>query len=270
MPRSVLLTGGAGYIGSHTYVALVEAGYDVVIIDDFSNASESVPNRLSQITEAPVAIETGSILDPEFLDRVFQTHDIAAVIHFAAFKSVGESCDKPLEYAHNNIAGLTTLLTAMDKGEDPSGIPANLMPYVAKVATGELEALSVFGDDYPTADGTGVRDYIHVCDLADGHVKSLAALHTHGAGHTVNLGTGQGYSVLELLAAYERACGRKLPYRIAPRRSGDPAASYADPSLAKSLLGFEATRGLDDMCASSWAWVTARHNTKNESKFTPR
>lgn len=335
MAQQVLLTGGAGFIGSHTYVALKEAGYDVVILDNFSNARHSVLDRLEIITGAPVKLIEGDVLDAHLVDRVFAENQIDAVIHFAALKAVGESVEQPLNYMHTNISGLYTLLNAMKEagvfslvfsssatvygqpdqlpvcetaprsftnpygytklaceqsleqiaasdprwafgvlryfnpvgahpsgliGEDPNDIPNNLMPYIAKVATGELEKLSVWGDDYDTPDGTGVRDYIHVMDLAKGHVQSVDTLLQSGQGHTVNLGTGKGYSVLEMLRAYEQAAGKKLPYRIAPRRAGDVASVYGDPSLAKETLGFEAEQGLDDMCASSWNWVSRRKN----------
>lgn len=330
MTRRILLAGGAGYIGSHTFVALVEAGYDVVILDNFANASRRVPGALEQITGLPVTLVEGDVLDRPMLDRLFAAHAFDAVIHFAALKAVGESVEKPLDYFHCNIGGLVTLMQAMAAagvftlvfsssaavygvpevlpipetaprshanpygytklvgeqmieqtiasdprwsvgvlryfnpvgahpsgliGENPTDRPNNLMPYVAKVAAGELPEIAVFGDDYPTPDGSGVRDFIHVSDLAQGHVLSLDALFRDGTGHVVNLGTGRGYSVLELITAYSRVCGRALPFRIAPRRPGDPAASYADPSKARALLGFEATRDLEDMCASSWNWI---------------
>ncbi|MDP5335555.1 MAG: UDP-glucose 4-epimerase GalE [Paracoccaceae bacterium] len=330
MTKRILLAGGAGYIGSHTYVALIEAGYDVVILDNFANASRRVPGALEQVTGLPVTLVEGDVLDRNMLDRLFAEHAFDAVIHFAALKAVGESVEKPLDYFHCNIGGLVTLMQAMAAagvftlvfsssaavygvpevlpipetaprshanpygytklvgeevieqatasdarwsvgvlryfnpvgahpsgliGEDPTDRPNNLMPYVAKVAAGELPEIAVFGDDYPTPDGSGVRDFIHVCDLAQGHVLSLEALFRDGTGHVVNLGTGRGYSVLELITAYSTACGRALPFRIAPRRPGDPAASYADPSKARALLGFEATRDLEDMCASSWNWI---------------
>ena len=330
MKQRVLLTGGAGYIGSHTYVALVDAGYDVLILDNFSNAARDVPKRLAEITgQVPVVVEA-DVLDQVSLDRVFADYKIDAVIHFAAFKSVAESVRNPLAYMQNNLVGLINLMQAMDKagvrrlvfsssatvygdaadlptpetaplsygnpyghsklvceqiieqtvasdprwtvgvlryfnpvgahpsgkiGEDPAGIPDNLMPYVAKVASGALPVLSVFGNDYPTPDGTGVRDYIHVVDLAKGHVQSLSALERDGKGHVVNLGTGQGYSVLELIATYARASNREIPYKIAPRRDGDAASSYADPSLAKKVLKFEAQYDLFDMCRTSWVWM---------------
>ncbi|MCH2163974.1 MAG: UDP-glucose 4-epimerase GalE [Marinovum sp.] len=330
MSKRILLTGGAGYIGSHTYVALIEAGYEVVILDNFANAARRVPGALEQITGVPVTLFEHDVLDRAALDAIFAEHAFDAVVHFAALKAVGESVEKPLEYMQCNLGGLVTLMQAMAQagvfnlvfsssaavygvpeslpipetaplshanpygytklvgeeiiaqtcasdprwsvgvlryfnpvgahtsgliGEDPKDIPNNLMPYIAKVAAGELPQLSVFGDDYATPDGTGVRDFIHVCDLADGHVLSLNALFRDGLGHTVNLGTGQGYSVLELLGAYSKACGRDLPFQFTPRRPGDPAASYADPGLAKDVLGFKATRGLEEMCTSSWHWI---------------
>lgn len=336
MPQKILLTGGAGFIGSHTYVELVEAGYEVVIIDDFSNAHHDVLDRLEVITGGKVTCYEGDVLDGSLLDRIFAEHDISAAIHFAAKKAVGESTEIPLAYMQINIAGLYSLLRAMEKaqvftlvfsssctvygdpkvlpvtedaprgfsnpygftkltceqsleqvahldprwtfgilryfnpagahatgliGEDPNDIPNNLMPYISKVATGELERLGIFGNDYPTPDGTGVRDYIHVTDLAQGHVLSLKALLDSGKSHTVNLGTGQGYSVLDILHAYERACGFDLPYEILPRRPGDIAEVYGDPSKAQDLLGFRAKLGLDDMCASSWNWISRRKNT---------
>lgn len=332
MTHRVLLTGGAGYIGSHTYVALIEAGYEVVILDNFANASRDVPARLHRLTGQETHVIEANVLDRAALNQIFAQHKIDAVLHFAAFKAVGESMRNPLTYMQNNIGGLVTLMQAMDAaevrrlvfsssatvygeakqlptpetaplgygnpyghsklvceqiiaqtvqadprwaigvlryfnpvgahpsgliGEDPAGVPDNLMPYVAKVAIGALPELSVFGDDYPTPDGTGIRDYIHVSDLAAGHVLSLRGLERDGAGHTVNLGTGQGYSVREVIAAYARASNRDIPYKIAPRRPGDAASSYADPSLAKSLLGFETTYDLHDMCRTSWAWIQA-------------
>lgn len=334
MPATILLTGGAGYIGSHTAVALVAAGYRPVILDDFSNAAEDVPERLQRITGAAPRVWRGSVLDAALLEELFATERIDAVVHFAARKAVGESVRMPLEYVETNLGGLVTLLKAMREaevfrlvysssatvygvpkqlpiaeeaptsftspygytklageqllaqlaasdprwafgvlryfnpagahgsgliGEDPRDVPNNLMPFIAKVAVGELPELRVFGDDYDTPDGTGVRDYIHVEDLAEGHVLSLAALSRDGRGHLLNLGTGQGYSVLQMLAAYSAACGRKLPHVVVPRRPGDIAACWADPSRAAELLGFRARRGLDEMCASSWAWVSRRH-----------
>lgn len=336
MSKKILLTGGAGFIGSHTYVALKDAGYEPVILDNFSNARRDVTDRLEIITGAPVVCIEGDVLDGDLLERIFSDHKIDAVIHFAALKAVGESVEQPFEYLNTNIAGLYSLLGAMRRanvftlvfsssatvygqpdqlpvretaprsfnnpygysklvceqsleqiaasdhrwafgvlryfnpvgahetgliGEDPNDIPNNLVPYIAKVATGELSQLSVWGDDYDTPDGTGVRDYIHVVDLARGHVQSVDALLKSGEGHVVNLGTGTGYSVLEMVKAYEHAAGRQLPYQIAPRRAGDVACVYGDPRLAHELLGFKAELGLDEMCASSWNWVSRRKNT---------
>jgi UDP-glucose 4-epimerase len=330
----ILLTGGAGYIGSHTYLALIEAGFEVVILDNFSNAKSDVPNRLQDIAGQMVDVFQGDVLNRADLDDVFAAHKIDGVVHFAAKKAVGESVAKPLDYMHNNIGGLLNLLAAMDAadvrrivfsssatvygdtiiqpipedhartytspyaftkiageqileqlpdtwavgilryfnpvgahksamiGEDPEDIPNNLVPYIAKVATGELAELSVFGDDYDTPDGTGVRDYIHVEDLADGHVLSLKSLLETDKSHTVNLGTGEGSSVLDVLAAYSEACGQDLAHTIAPRRDGDVAVLTARPEQAKAQLGFEAKRSLADMCKSSWEWVSGqRRNT---------
>lgn len=334
MTQEILLTGGAGFIGSHTHVALVEAGFRPVILDDFSNAAEDTPDRLRRLTGAEPVIHRGSVLDAALLERLFAEHCFAAVVHFAARKAVGESVLMPLEYIETNVTGLVTLLKAMRAagvfrlvfsssatvygvpevlpipetaptgftspygytklageqilqqlaasdprwaigilryfnpvgahssgllGEDPRDIPNNLMPYIAKVAVGELPALNVFGNDYPTHDGTGVRDFIHVEDLAEGHVLSLKALLESGEGHLVNLGTGQGFSVLDMLAAYSAACGRTLPHVVAPRRPGDTAATYADPRRAAEILGFRARRSLADMCASSWTWISRRY-----------
>ena len=336
MAEKILLTGGAGYIGSHTYCELVANGFEVVILDNFSNARPDVLDRLEVIAGGPVTCYTGDVLDRAMLDRIFAEHQIAAVIHFAALKAVGESAEKPLDYIKTNVSGLINLLDAMRDadvwrlvfsssatvygepevlpipetaprgytntygftklvseqsleqiaesdprwafgvlryfnpagahetgliGEDPNDIPNNLMPYIAKVATGDLERLSVFGGDYDTPDGTGVRDYIHVVDLAFGHVQSVRALIDTGESHTVNLGTGTGYSVLDMLKAYERACGHSLAYVIAPRRPGDVASTYADPTKAGEVLGFQTRRDLDDMCESSWNWVSRRKNT---------
>ncbi|MCL4105475.1 UNVERIFIED_CONTAM: hypothetical protein GTU68_055606 [Idotea baltica] len=321
----ILLTGGAGYIGSHTYAALVAAGHDVVIFDNFSNARAG----------APVSWVKGDVLDPAALAAVFADHAFDAVVHFAALKAVAQSVAQPLAYFRTNIGGLLNLVDAMDGagvrrlvfsssatvygepdqtptpetaprramnpygqtkitgeemleqlaqsdprwavgilryfnpagahgsaliGEDPSDIPNNLMPYIARLALGDLDCLSVFGDDYDTSDGTGMRDYIHVEDLARGHALSLAKLLETGQGHLVNLGTGQGSSVLEVHAAYEAACGKRLPYKIAPRRPGDVPIYCADPAKARAVLGFEAEKDLAAMCASSWAWISRRGN----------
>ncbi|MGH1369927.1 MAG: UDP-glucose 4-epimerase GalE [Maritimibacter sp.] len=336
MSGKILLTGGAGYIGSHTYVELKAAGYDVVIVDNFSNARHDVIDRLEIITNDKVTWFEGDVLDSAFLATVFAAHDFDAVIHFAAKKAVGESVAKPLMYFEVNCTGFAQLLEAMDNagcrrvvfsstatvygepeflpyredhrlapvspyaqskvtcemllkhlkesddswtygvlryfnpagahdsaliGEDPNDIPNNLMPYIAKVATGDLQHLTVFGDDYETPDGTGVRDYIHVVDLARGHVQSVAKLINDSDTHTLNLGTGVGYSVMDMLKSYEKACGKKLPYQVGPRRAGDIDCFYADPATARDYLGFEAKRGLDEMCLSSWKWVSRRKNT---------
>lgn len=336
MKKKILLTGGAGYIGSHTYLALIEAGYDVVILDDFSNARDDVPERLELISGQPVALYRGNLLDPALLDEVFTAHQFDAVVHFAAKKAVGESMAMPLEYIEVNCGGLINLLKRMRSagvfrlvfsssatvygepkivpiperaerdytstyaytklmgeqileqiaaaddrwsfgilryfnpvgahksamiGEDPQGIPNNLMPFIAKVAVGELPALNVFGDDYDTHDGTGLRDYIHVEDLARAHVLSLAALLDRNEGHVVNVGTGQGYSVFDMLRAYEKACGKTLPFMVGPRRPGDVPVLLAEVDRAAELLGFRAEHGLEAMCASSWAWISRLRNS---------
>jgi UDP-glucose 4-epimerase len=330
MTKRILLTGGAGYIGSHTYVALVEAGHEVAIFDNFCNARRSVAERLERITGRPVRVIEGDTRDAGKLAQVFGAEPFDAVVHFAALKAVGDSVARPLEYFDCNIGGLTTLLQAMDKagcrklvfsssatvygipdetptpetaeframnpygqtkilgeqmldwlaqsnpewafgvlryfnpagahasgliGEDPNDIPNNLMPFVAKVATGELPRIAVFGNDYDTPDGTGVRDYIHVEDLARGHVLSLEKLFETGQGHCVNLGTGRGYSVLEVIAAYQRASNRALPYEIVDRRPGDVPVYVARAQKAAEVLGFRTEKTLDEMCASSWKWV---------------
>jgi UDP-glucose 4-epimerase len=326
---TVLLTGATGYIASHTWVALAGAGFDVVGIDDFSNSSPRVLERLAQIIGRAPTFVRADVNDRAALRDIFAAHAIDAVVHFAAFKAVGESTAKPLEYYRNNVGGLAAVcsemlaagcrrfvfsssatvygrpealpltegaplsatnpygqtkligetmlrdLGAADPGwrtaclryfnpvgahasgligEDPRGIPNNLMPYVAQVAVGRRPHLQVFGDDYATPDGTGVRDYIHVTDLAEGHVAALRHLVSGGATVTVNLGTGQGYSVLDVVRAYERASGRPVPYVISPRRPGDIDACWADPSAARSILGWEARLDLDRMCVDSWNW----------------
>lgn len=330
MPR-ILLTGGAGYIGSHTHVALRAAGYDVTILDDFSNSDPGVLDRLTRLTGEAVDIVRGSVLDRALLDRVFAERTFDGVVHFAARKAVGESVAKPLDYFETNIGGLLSLTQAMKAaqvwrivfsstatvygepevfpltedlplshtspyaftkltceqilqqaaaagpwavgvlryfnpvgahpsgliGEDPRGIPDNLMPYIAKVALGELERLQVHGADYDTPDGTCWRDYIHVMDLAQAHVLSLNAL-MEGRGHVLNIGTGTPVSVLEMHAAYQAVVGRDLPHVIGPRRPGDVPRLYADPSRAREELGFEAEFGLEEMCRSSWDWVQAQ------------
>ncbi len=325
----ILVTGGAGYIGSHTCVELLEAGHDVVVVDNLSNSKAVSLARVEALTDRRVLLEVADIRDRDALDRVFKGANFDAVIHFAGLKAVGESTAKPVAYYDNNVAGTLVLLEVMAAhgvrslvfsssatvygdpasvpitedfpltatnpygwsklmieqilrdvhaadprwsvtllryfnpvgahrsgriGEDPNGIPNNLLPYISQVAIGKRPHLSVFGDDYPTPDGTGVRDYIHVVDLARGH---LAALDTHGveAGvHTYNLGTGQGVSVLEMVAAFEAACGKTLPYRIAPRRPGDIAECWADPSLAQDRLGWRAVHALNDAVTDAWRW----------------
>ncbi|HUR90622.1 MAG TPA: UDP-glucose 4-epimerase GalE [Ramlibacter sp.] len=332
---NILLTGGAGYIGSHTYVSLVEAGLTPVILDNFANSHPRVLERLQRITGKPVICEEGDVADKALVGALLRRHEIKGVVHFAADKSVGESVAQPLKYYRNNVAGAISLFESMQDagcevlvfsssatvygdpatvpiredfprsftnpygqtklmcedmlgaicaanaqwkvavlryfnpvgahqsgliGEDPSGIPNNLMPYISQVATGKRDALSVFGDDYPTPDGTGVRDYIHVMDLAEGHVAALETLMGKSSGFTLNLGTGQGYSVLDVVKAFEKASGRKVPYRIAPRRAGDVAQCYADPALAREVIGWEAKRSLDEMCADTWRWQSANPN----------
>ena len=328
---TILLTGGAGYIGSHTCVALQMAGHAVVVVDDFSNAAPDVPERIARITGAAPAVVRADVRDKAAMDAVFADHGIDGIVHFAARKAVGESVAQPLDYIDSNVGGLTTLARAARDagvwpivfsstatvygeadafpltetmatgytspyaftkltcerilaqaaaaepfvvgvlryfnpvgahpsgliGEDPRGVPDNLMPYLAKVAIGELAALQVFGDDYDTPDGTGLRDYIHVMDLARAHVLSIEAL-LDGRPHLVNVGTGVPTSVLEMHAAYSRAVGRALPYRVGPRRPGDVARLFADPARAKAELGFETGLTLDDMCRDSWRWVRAQ------------
>ena len=332
----ILLTGGAGYIGSHTFVTLAQAGYLPVILDNFSNSHRAVLERLRAITGESALCEEGDVLDTPRVVDVLRRHQIGGVIHFAGDKAVGESVAKPLQYYRNNLGGAISLMQAMETvdcrvlvfsssatvygdpasvpitedfprrhtnpyghtklviedmlaaqcvarpdwkvavlryfnpvgahpsgliGEDPAGIPNNLMPYITQVALGQRPLLQVFGSDYPTPDGTGVRDYIHVCDLAEGHVAALdALLGPVGANLTVNLGTGRGYSVLEVVRAFEAASGRPVPYRIAPRRSGDVAQCYADPRLAQRTLGWQAKRTLEEMCADAWRWQSRNPN----------
>jgi UDP-glucose 4-epimerase len=329
-PACILLTGGAGYIGSHTYVALSEAGFKPVILDNFSNSHVAVLDRLAQLTGEEVLCERGDVLDTEFVTAVLERHQCAAVIHLAALKAVGESVVKPLRYYRSNVGGMLSLLEAMQTtdcrtlvlsssatvygapvdvpvheqapcapqnpyahtklmcetvlqslcasqtqwrtgvlryfnpvgahdsgliGEDPRGVPNNLMPFVTQVAVGKRCAVQVFGNDYDTRDGTGVRDYLHVCDLAEGHVAALQALlATEVFNFTVNLGTGRGTSVLGLLQAFERASGQPIPFEISRRRTGDVAASFANVAKAQALLGWRATRDIDDMCRDAWRW----------------
>ena len=297
----VLVAGGAGYIGSHICVELLQANHEVVVIDDFSNSKPEVLGYIKDITGKEVKFYEFNILDEKKTEEVFKENDLDAVIHCAAFKAVGESVEKPIEYYTNNLT--TTLIVAkmMKKyhvnnivfsssatvygdpevvpltedcklgettnpygahesgllGEDPKGIPNNLMPYIMKVAAGELPCLGVFGDDYDTPDGTGVRDYIHVVDLAKGHVLAIEKYNKPGL-HICNLGTGQGYSVLELVHAFERVNGVKVKYEIKPRRAGDIATCYADPTRAKEELGWVATRGIDEMCRDTWNFAKTR------------
>jgi UDP-glucose 4-epimerase len=335
MRPAVLLTGATGYIASHTWLALLAAGYDVVGVDDFSNSSPEVLNRLQRLSGRAPVFERLDVGDPAALEALLVRHRIDAAVHFAAFKAVGESVAKPLAYYRNNIGGLVAVCGALQRhdirrfvfsssatvygdparlpitedmplaatnpygqtkligetllrdlgasdpawqtavlryfnpvgahesgliGEDPRGTPNNLMPYVAQVAVGRREFLQVFGDDYPTPDGTGVRDYIHVEDLAGGHVAALARLLGHSGSLTVNLGTGRGHSVLEVVRAYAQASGREVPYRIVPRRSGDVAACFSDPALAAELLGWWAVHDLSRMCADSWRWQSNNPN----------
>ncbi|GGI96797.1 UDP-glucose 4-epimerase GalE [Halopseudomonas pertucinogena] len=329
MSRTILVTGGAGYIGSHTVVRLLELGYEVVVLDNFSNSSPEALRRVEDITRRKVALVEGDINDAALLDRLFAEHDIDAVIHFAGLKAVGESVSQPLRYFWNNVSGTIVLCEAMQRagvknmvfsssatvygdpaslpiredfptsatnpygrsklmieemlgdlhvsdaswniallryfnpvgahisgriGEDPADVPNNLMPYVAQVAVGRREHLNVFGSDYPTHDGTGVRDYIHVMDLAEGHVKALEWLDRGLGIRAFNLGTGTGYSVLDMVHAFERACGHKLAYKLTDRRPGDVAACYADPARATEELGWRAELGLERMCADAWRW----------------
>ena len=327
--KRILVTGGAGYIGSHTCVELIKKGYEVVAVDNYVNSSEESIKRVEKITGKEVKIYNADVRNKSALDKIFTEQKIDWVIHFAGLKAVGESCAKPIEYYDNNLNGTLTLLQSMrehgckkivfsssatvygdpeelplteasktggttnpygtskyfqeimlsdvyksDKewtvvllryfnpvgahesgliGEDPKGIPNNLTPYIAKVAIGELKEIGVFGNDYLTPDGTGVRDYIHVVDLAKGHVAAIEKIAESGI-YTYNLGTGKGYSVLDVIKAFEKACGRKLPYVIKPRRAGDIAACYADAGKAKRELGWEAQLGIDDMCQSLWNW----------------
>lgn len=326
---AILVTGGAGYIGSHTCIELLNSGYDVVVVDNLCNSSEESLKRVKQITGKELTFYEVDLLDKEALHQVFQKEKIEAVIHFAGLKAVGESVAKPLEYYYNNVTGTLVLCDVMRSfgvknivfsssatvygnpatvpiredfplsvtnpygrtklmleeilrdvyvadpawnvillryfnpigahksgliGEDPKGIPNNLAPYITQVAAGKLEVLGVFGDDYDTPDGTGVRDYIHVVDLAVGHVKAIEKLQAAPGVCTYNLGTGCGYSVLDLIKAFSKACGKEIPYAIKPRRPGDIATCYADASLAKQELGWEAVRGVEEMCEDAWRW----------------
>ncbi len=338
---SILVTGGAGYIGSHTVLELLEKGHEVVVFDNLSNSSEESLNRVQKLTGKTLKFYKADMLDREAMDRIFDENpDITAVIHFAGLKAVGESVAKPIEYYYNNICGTLILIEAMkahnckniifsssatvygvpktpkitelfpkgqcsnpygwtksmieqmltdlhtsdnewnvvllryfnpigahksgEIGEDPQGIPNNLVPYIAQVAVGRREHLNVYGDDYDTHDGTGVRDYLHVVDLAIGHICALNKLNDMNGGVKVyNLGTGNGYSVLDVLHAYEKACGKPIPYVIAPRRAGDIDACFSDPTLAKEELGWQAQYGIDEMCLDSWNWQSKNPNGYN-------
>ena len=325
----ILVTGGAGYIGSHTDVELLKAGYEVVVLDNFYNSCEEAIHRVERLCNKKMPFYQGDMRDEALLEELFSKENIDAVIHFAGLKAVGESCEKPLFYFENNLCGTITLLKVMAKhdvknfifsssatvygnpasvpitedfplsavnpygrtklvqedilrdlyaadstwniallryfnpigahesgeiGEDPNGIPNNLVPYVSKVAVGQLKEIHVFGNDYDTPDGTGVRDYIHVVDLALGHIKALEKLMENPGLVFYNLGTGKGYSVLEIIKQYEQACGKELPYVIEGRRPGDAPMCYADPSKAKKELGWEAKRDLKTMCEDTWRW----------------
>lgn len=332
---NVLVTGGAGYIGSHTSVLLLEEGHNIIVLDNLDNSCEEALDRVKKITGKDFKFYKADLCDYEATNKVFEENDIDAVIHFAGLKAVGESVKLPLKYYNNNISGTINLLDIMSKhnvkkivfsssatvygdpatvpikedfplsctnpygrtklmieeilrdlyvsdnewdiailryfnpvgahesglmGEDPNGIPNNLMPYISQVAVGKLECLSVFGNDYDTHDGTGVRDYIHVMDLADGHIKALNKISDKSGVVTYNLGTGSGYSVLDMVKAFGKACGKEIKYKIAPRRPGDIAACYADPEMAYKELGFKAERTLDDMCKDTWRWQEGNKN----------
>ena len=333
---AILVTGGAGFIGSHTCVELLNAGYEVVVLDNLVNASEKSLERVKAITGKEVTFYKGDILDRTILNEIFEKEKIDSCIHFAGLKAVGESVQKPWEYYNNNISGTLTLVDVMRQhnckniifsssatvygdpaeipitencpkgqctnpygwtksmleqvlmdiqkadpewnvillryfnpigahksgtmGENPNGIPNNLMPYISQVAVGKLEKLGVFGDDYDTPDGTGVRDYIHVVDLAKGHVKAINYIFSNPGLEVINLGTGVGYSVLDMVKAFGKACGKEIPYEIKPRRAGDIAMCYADPAKAARVLGWKAEKGLDEMCADTWRWQSQNPN----------
>ena len=332
---SILVTGGTGYIGSHTCLELLQAGYDVIVVDNLSNSNREVLNRIRDISGKEVSFYKADLLDADTLELIFSQNRIEAVMHFAGLKAVGESMTKPLLYYHNNITGSVTLCEVMarhavkrlvfsssatvygvpesvpitegfstcaanpygrtkliieeilrdlntaDKdwsiailryfnpigahesgamGEDPKGIPNNLMPFISQVAVGKLNRLKVFGNDYDTHDGTGVRDYIHVVDLAKGHIKAMEKINNGAGVETYNLGTGKGCSVLELVKTYEKVTGQRIPYTIVDRRPGDIAVCYADPSLAETMLGWKAVKNIDDMCRDSWNWQKKNPN----------
>ncbi len=335
----VLVTGGAGYIGSHTCIELIAAGHEVIVVDNLSNSSLESLTRVEKIAQQSIEFHKVDICDAKALSQVFANNHVDAVIHFAGLKAVGESVEQPGRYYHNNVNGTLVLCDVMAKhnvfnlvfsssatvygdpatvpiteefplsatnpygrsklmieeilgdfyvsdqrwnaillryfnpvgahesgliGEDPNGIPNNLMPYISQVAVGKLACLSVFGSDYDTVDGTGVRDYIHVVDLALGHVKALDKLAANPGAVAYNLGTGTGYSVLEMIAAFERASGQKVAYKLVDRRPGDVASCYADPKFALQELGWSATRGVDEMVGDSWKWQSQNPNGYSE------
>jgi UDP-glucose 4-epimerase len=337
--KELLVTGGAGYIGSHTCVESLQAGYDVVVVDNLCNSKRSVLDRVERLAGRCVEFVEGDVRDRQVLDGIFARHEIFAVLHFAGLKAVGESTLRPLAYYDANVHGSMVLLEAMAAhgvttlvfsssatvygdphsvpiredfplkpanpygrtklmveeilrdqaaaepgwhlamlryfnpvgahesgliGEDPNGIPNNLMPYVSQVAAGHLARLSIFGNDYPTPDGTGIRDYIHVVDLARGHLAALRYLERHAGVVTVNLGTGRGYSVLEMVRAFEKASGRAVPYTVVARRPGDIAECYADPALAADRLGWRAERDIDAMCRDTWRWELANAQLRRD------
>ena len=332
---NILVTGGAGYIGTHTLVELLDRGHDVVVVDNYVNSHPESLDRVREITGKTFPFYEANVCDEAALDRIFDENKVDCVIHFAGLKAVGESCAKPLMYYRNNLDGMLSLISSMRKhdvkrivfsssatvyrsdagmpvdeesplgcinpygwtkfmgeeilrdvakaepdwsvvllryfnpigahesgkiGEDPNGVPNNLMPYITQTALGRLKELHVFGNDYPTPDGTGVRDYIHVVDLAKGHVAAIKKLEQKPGLFICNLGTGKGYSVLDVIKAYEKACGKTLPYVIDPRRPGDIATVYADPAKAKNELGWEAQYGIEEMCADSWKWQSMNPN----------
>ena len=337
----ILITCGAGYIGSHTALELLNEGYEVVVYDNLCNSSQESLRRVEELTGKTVKFYEGDVLDGAALEAMFRAENVDAVIHCAALKAVGESVQKPLEYYQNNITGTLTLMDVMNRvgvknivfsssatvygspeempitescpkgqctnpygwtksmmeqimsdvqkanpdwnvillryfnpvgahksgriGEDPKGIPNNLMPYISQVAVGKLEKLGVFGNDYNTPDGTGVRDYIHVVDLAIGHVKAINYIFTNPGLDVINLGTGVGYSVLDMVKAFSKACGKEIPYEIKPRRAGDIDMCYADPSKALKVLGWKAERGLDEMCEDTWRWQSQNPNGYREA-----
>ena len=337
MAKKILITGGAGYIGSHTALELLNEGYEVVVYDNLCNSSKESLKRVEELTGKTITFYEGDVMDEAALKAMLEKEGVDAVIHCAALKAVGESVQKPLEYyRNNNITGTLTLMDVMKQtgvknivfsssatvygspeempiteecpkgqctnpygwtksmmeqimtdvqkanpdmnvillryfnpvgahesgriGEDPKGIPNNLMPYISQVAVGKLEKLGVFGDDYDTPDGTGVRDYIHVVDLAKGHVKAIDYIFSNPGLDVINLGTGVGYSVLDMVKAFGKACGKEIPYEIKPRRAGDIAMCYADPAKAAKVLGWKAEKGLDEMCADTWRWQSQNPN----------